>query len=163
MAGQEKNHSISRFQKTLCIWGYLVITQDRTNLYFCLFPEVHPGGWSCRKQNWARWTVYLIQYHMSHVCGWHWAGPCSGCGERSASGVEPNKPPWALGPANNQKWKCEEMDQSSSIADKKGRNLGWCNAFTNAKLWRDAESKPSQQWNNVAPNSAMERCVNYST
>lgn len=48
-------------------------------------------------------------------------------------------------PANNQRGKCEEMDQSSSLADEKGRNLANCNAFINAKLYRDAESKPSQQ------------------
>lgn len=66
-------------------------------------------------------------------------------------------------PVNNQKWKCEETEQPSSIADKKGRNLGRCKAFMNAKLWGDAESKPSQQWSSVAPNSTGERCVNYTT
>lgn len=46
-------------------------------------------------------------------------------------------------PANNQKGKCEEVDQPSSLADEKGRNMANCNAFTNAKLYRDAESQPS--------------------
>lgn len=95
-----KKHSFSMFQKTLCIWeGYLVINQDTTILYFYLFPEVHPGGSSCRRQNQARWHICLVQFHMSHACGWSCSGSCSGCGERSALWVEPNKPPWALGAA----------------------------------------------------------------
>lgn len=132
---------------TLCTWeGYLVIIQDMNNFDFSLFPKIYFGGYS-RKQNFARWTIFFINFHISclwlvliRVLQWMWGDvwPLSGAWQV----------PMSTGcccpcPANNQKGKGEEMDHPSSLADEKRRNLFNCNAFINAKLYRDAESKPS--------------------
>lgn len=98
-------------------------------------------------KNLARLTIFFICVHISCLwlvlirvlqwvwgdvwpLSWAWQVPMdTGC----------CCPCWA----NNQKGRCGERDHPSSPADGKGRNLAICNAFINAKLYRDAESKPS--------------------
>lgn len=115
------------------------------NFDFSLFPKIYFGGCS-RKKIWLEEPFSLFTF-TSHVCGSSWSGSCSGCGETSASWVEHDNSPWALAAAALVQLKTRkgsvEMDHSSSLADEKGRNLANCNAFINAKLYRDAESKPS--------------------
>lgn len=114
------------------------------NFDFSLFPKIYLGGCS-RKQNLARWTIFFIHVHTSclwlvliRVLQWGDVWPLSGAWQ-----VPISTGCCCPGPANNQKERCEEMDHPSSLADGKGRNLANCDAFINAKLYRDAESKPS--------------------
>lgn len=61
-------------------------------------------------------------------------------------------------PADNQKGKSEEMDQPSSLADEKGRNVTNCNAFIKAFIGMQRANLPSSEttWPQTLPQSVVE-------
>lgn len=61
-------------------------------------------------------------------------------------------------PADNHKGKSEEMDQPSSLADEKGRNVTNCNAFIKAFIGMQRANLPSSEttWPQTLPQSVVE-------